>query len=89
MVRSEVLGASAGVRRRPGGDDSYEDWLKHAEQTDRTLTQEGMQVERVMIDVDELLVRCKFQGRLVNGAARSEYASWKLEQKHLKEKRNP
>lgn len=53
--------------------DTWEEWLKSAEELRRTLKAEGFDPVYVVIDLDELMIWCRKQGRKNDGAARAVY----------------
>ena len=56
-------------------EETFAEWEALAEQTLRSLRAQGMNVDKVMIDVEELLVWCKDRGLPVNASARSHYVT--------------
>ena len=56
-------------------DDSYEDWQHQAQQLERDLRSNGIEVKRVHVDVEALVTWCASNHRPINGEARSEYAA--------------
>jgi hypothetical protein len=54
-------------------DDSHADWQRNAEWTERELSQRGLHVRRVAIDVDALVAWCRERGKPINGDSRTEY----------------
>jgi hypothetical protein len=56
-------------------DDTFEEWKRNVERTERQLAADGMVVRRVPIDVDALVAWCRAQNKPVDGAARAEYTS--------------
>lgn len=54
-------------------DETYEDWLRGAERTERELARGGLTIRRVMVKVDCLVAWCAVRQKPLNGAARAEY----------------
>ena len=59
-------------------ENTYEEWLRLAEQKLAELTAAGLRVEKVDLDSEELIVWCNERGLEINGQARSNYAAAKL-----------
>jgi hypothetical protein len=55
-------------------DATYEEWLANAERTEKEIAAAGGHIERVMVDVDELLAWLDETGRRATSASRSVYA---------------
>jgi hypothetical protein len=53
--------------------DTYEEWVRGAEEAERQIARPGLTLRRVMIDVDSLVAWCAARQKSVDGAARSEY----------------
>jgi len=62
-------------------EDTYEEWLRLAEQKLAELTAAGLRAERVDIDSEQLIFWCNERGLEVNGRARSLYAAEKLHER--------
>jgi len=58
-------------------DDTHRDWLKNATGHLKWLSQQGFEVIKVLIDVDEWVAWCQKNGKALDGAARSEFTSLK------------
>lgn len=56
-------------------DETHKDWLKNATGQVRWLKQQGFQVVRVPIEVDEWVAWCQQNGKALDGAARSEFTA--------------
>lgn len=54
--------------------DTYEEWSSVMEVQVKFLKQKGFRVQKVVIDVEELLRWCREQGKEVDSSARSEFA---------------
>jgi hypothetical protein len=59
-------------------EDTYEEWLRRAEQKLTELKADGWRVEKVDVDSEQLIVWCNERGLEVNAQARSRYAADKL-----------
>jgi hypothetical protein len=56
----------------------HAEWERHASQTVRKLSQEGFDVRKVPIDVEELVAWCLTERRPIDGSARAELAGRKV-----------
>ena len=56
-------------------DDTYDTWQRNAINLERDLRQKGIEIKRVSIDIDALVIWCKSHQKRINGEARSEYAA--------------
>ena len=56
-------------------DDTYEAWQRNAKNLERGLRQKGIEIQRVSIDVDALVIWCKSPKKRITGEARSAYAA--------------
>ena len=63
-------------------EDNWAEWAGNAEATIRRMSRMGMQLEKVDIDVEDLLRWCHEQGYAVDGQARAAYTSEKVRQLH-------
>jgi hypothetical protein len=61
--------------------DSYEDWLSSAEQRFKEIKATGMNIQKVDIDSEQLILWCNMRGKAVDGKARSDYVSEKLRER--------
>ena len=61
-------------------EDSFIEWSQHAEQKYKEFEQSGMNMHKVVIDVDALIAWCKTEGLPLDGAARSSYAATILQE---------
>ena len=61
---------------------SYQDWCAQAEETIARVASEGHQIEKVPIQVEQLLGWCVAEGRPLDQAARAEYAVERLRKMH-------
>ena len=66
-------------------DDTFEQWERSALDALRTVERQGQRAEKVHIDVDVLVSWCKGKGFPVNGASRSRYVSFVLQQRNGKD----
>ena len=62
--------------------DSYEDWLSLAERKLQELSSSGLQVEKVDVHSEQLILWCNEGGLEVNAQSRSRYAAEKLQELH-------
>ena len=58
-----------------GLEEDYDAWLTSAEASLATLKSQGVSVERVVVDVEEIAAWCARAGRRFDGKARSEYVA--------------
>jgi hypothetical protein len=63
-------------------EESYAEWLKVVERSVRTLKEAGVIAEKVEVRVAELEEWCRKEGRLMDSAARSEFAALLLHRKY-------
>ena len=63
-------------------EDTHEAWLQSAERLIKETAASSVLIEKVDVDVEELLAWCNARAMAVNGKARSQYASEKLRQKY-------
>jgi len=63
-------------------EESHEAWLQTAESLIREGIPSDLTVEKVDVDIEELLAWCNARGLPVNGKTRSRYVSEKLRQKY-------
>ena len=63
-------------------DDTYEEWRQKAEQVLRDSVPPDVILEKVDIDVEEVLAWCNVLGLPMNGQSRSRYVSDRLRQKY-------
>jgi hypothetical protein len=61
--------------------ETYEEWAANAEKSLQEMRKVGVCIEKVEIDVEELLSWCRAPDREVNGEARSQYAGEMLHQR--------
>ena len=59
-------------------EDTYEEWLRVAEQKLTELAAAGLDVKKVDVDSEQLILWCNEQGLDMNAQARSRYAAEKL-----------
>jgi len=57
---------------------TYDEWLAKAEDTLRQANIDGVVAKKVDVDVKELIAWAESRDRAPDGAARAEYASYKL-----------
>src|SRR5260370_42507903 len=63
-------------------EETYEAWLKTAEQMIRDGIPSDVQVERVDIDVEEVLAWCNVHSLPMNASSRSRFVSERVRQKY-------
>lgn len=54
---------------------TYEKWLYRAEKAAKRLTQQGWEIIRVYVDLDEFSAWCRLKRLDINSDARTEYAN--------------
>ena len=59
----------------PALEEYYDEWVASAERTLTTVKAQGLTVERVTVDVDEMAEWCRRAGRPFDSEARSEYVA--------------
>jgi hypothetical protein len=63
-------------------EESYEEWLSIATKTLGELQAQGMEIEKVEIDINELQAYCNDRGMPVNAKSRSEFVTDKLRKQY-------
>jgi hypothetical protein len=63
-------------------EETYDAWLKTAERIIRDGIPADVQVEKIDIDVEEVLAWCNVQGLPMNAASRARFVSERVRQKH-------
>jgi hypothetical protein len=63
-------------------EDTYEGWLRLAEQKLAELRAAGLHVEKVDVDSERLIIWCSERGLEINAQARSSYAAETLREIH-------
>ena len=66
-------------------EDTYTEWVSGAESSFEDYRANGLDIFKIIIDVNELVAWCKKEGREIDSAARSELAAIKL--KELEDRR--
>jgi hypothetical protein len=64
-------------------EETFAEWESLAEEKLRDLRAQGLDAEKITMDVEELLVWCKSRGLSVNASARSQYAAERLRKRDL------
>ena len=64
-----------------GLEDTYDEWLRSAEQKFAELVGSGLRVEKVDIDSERLIAWCNERGFEINGQSRSSYVAHKLRER--------
>jgi len=62
-------------------EETYGEWLAHAEKTLKNIIAQGVFPEKILLDVEELQAWCKERGLPINGESRSHYAAWLLQER--------
>lgn len=62
-------------------EETHAEWVVNAEETLRGMRKAGMLVDKVEVDVEELLAWCKARQLDVDGGARAKYAGEMLRQR--------
>lgn len=62
-------------------EDTYQQWRKDAEKALSELKTNGVNVKKVLVDTEEMLLWANDQGYKLNGEARSEYAAFLLKRR--------
>jgi hypothetical protein len=63
-------------------DDSFEQWERNASRTFREPQQKGVAIEKVNINVDELVSWCKSRGNPVTSEYRAQYVSIAMRERY-------
>src|SRR5438445_2593611 len=63
-------------------DATYEEWLQTAERVIRDGIPDDVSIEKVDLDVEEVLSWCNARGLAMNAEARSRYVSERIRQKY-------
>jgi hypothetical protein len=63
-------------------EQTYEEWMDNAERALRGMREAGMCVQKVDVEVEELLAWCQTQGLDVKASARAHYAAEKVRDRH-------
>ena len=63
--------------------ERYEDWVEQADRMVALFKSQGMRVEKVDVDVEEVAAWCTAAGRPFDSKARAEYASETLRKRDL------
>jgi len=63
-------------------EDDYETWVAMVEKSIRDMRDQGVELEKVLLDVDELVAWCEEQDRPVDASARADLAAEKLRERH-------
>jgi hypothetical protein len=62
--------------------DTWEEWERSAQDALRQMGKTGMVLEKVDVDVEDLVAWCQAQGREVSGETRVEYVTLLTQQRH-------
>ena len=63
-------------------EETYEEWLSLATQKIAELQAQGIQIEKVEIDINELLTYCNIRGLPVTAKSRAEFVTDKLRKRY-------
>jgi hypothetical protein len=63
-------------------ETSYDTWREVAQETIDQLQQEGVVVEKIDVDLDELELWCRDNGLTLDASARANFAAAKLQQRY-------
>ena len=63
-------------------DADYDSWLSYAEAKLNEQRSQGLNIQKVPIDVDELIQWCKNEAMPLNGKARAAFTTLKLREQH-------
>ena len=63
-------------------DETYDAWLETAERMIRDGIPADVHVEKIDIDVEEVLAWCNVKGLPMNASSRSQFVSERIRQKH-------
>lgn len=69
---------------KDGLEETYQEWVEGAEKAMRELRRQGVQPEKVDVDVEELLRWCQTQNVPVNGESRSNYVAVKMQEQEAR-----
>lgn len=61
-------------------EDTFAEWLEHAERSFKEYEESGLNMHKVQIDIDALVAWCKERDVPVDGDARSKYAAALLQE---------
>jgi hypothetical protein len=64
-------------------EETFAEWESLAEEKLRDLRTQGLDAEKITIDVEKLLAWCKSRGLSVNAGARSQYVAERLRKRDL------
>lgn len=58
-----------------GLEDTFSEWVEHAERSYKEYEKSGLNMHKVLIDIDALVSWCKTNNLPLNADARSQYAA--------------
>ncbi len=61
-------------------EDTYEAWRSYAEHQFELLKSQGLDVRKVVVDVDELVTWCSAKKLPISGESRSQFVTYKLQE---------
>jgi hypothetical protein len=56
-------------------EDSFEEWVIHAEKTFKEYKKSGMNLHKILIDIDALVAWCRENDLSIDAESRSQYAA--------------
>ena len=59
-------------------DDTYDEWMKNAENAISMFTEHGLQVRKINVNALEFVQWCTENGKMLDGGARSEFVAGKV-----------
>lgn len=60
-------------------EDTYDEWLQNAEKTMKSFKARGIRLEKVDVDLEQLLFWCAQRGRPVNAESRTDFTMDKMQ----------
>ena len=65
-------------------EDTYLEWRKEAEKKLHELKSKGLNIKKVLVDTEEMIIWSNEQSKELNGELRSQYAAHVLKNRELK-----
>ncbi len=62
-------------------EETYDDWVANSNDTINNLSKSNYYIEKIEIDVEELIEWCKKENCVLNGESRSKYITLKTKEK--------
>src|SRR5262245_19523980 len=63
-------------------EPTHREWVASYQRTARDLTEQGLEVRKVFVDVSELEKWCRHKNLLIDGEARAQYVLERVQQSH-------